>query len=98
MIATNSLVHQNEGAQGEEEARGRRKGEPTGTPKPGADAPTGLPQSGVSDAKNRRRHGWWCGVPIHRRGIRDQSLPLKIGMNGNNSKKTKVVKGYFCRA
>ena len=44
MIAPNSLVRQNEKAQGEkeeEDAGGRRKGGLTGTPMPGADVPTG---------------------------------------------------------
>ena len=70
IVAPNSLVRQEEGAQGEEEeeAGGRRWVGSIGTPTPGADAPTGSTQSGVSDARNRRRHGWWCGVPIHRRG------------------------------
>ena len=42
MIAPNSPVRQKEGAHGEEEeeAGGRRKGRPTGTPTPGADAPS----------------------------------------------------------
>ena len=70
MVAPNSLVRQKEGAQGkeEEEAGGRRRIGSVETKTPGADAPTGPTQSGVSDARNRRRHGWWCGVPIHRRG------------------------------
>ena len=55
----NSLVHQKEGAQGkEEEVRGWRKGGPT----PGANAPTGPIQSGVSDARNSREDGRWCGT------------------------------------
>ena len=59
IVAPNSLVRQ-EGAQGgeEEEAGGRRKAGSIGTPTPCADAPTGPTQSGVSDAMNRRRHGW----------------------------------------
>ena len=70
IVAPNSLVRQEEGAQGEEEeeAGGRRRVGSIGTPTPGADAPTGPTQSGVSDARNRRRHGWWCGAPIHSRG------------------------------
>ena len=70
MIAHKSLVNHKEGAQGEEEeeAAGRRRVGSVGTPTPGADAPTGPTQSGVSDARNRRRHRWWCGAPIHRRG------------------------------
>ena len=72
IISPSFLVRQKEGAQGEEEEEdqvgGQRKRGPTGTPTPGADAPTGPTQSGVSDARNRRRYGWWCGAPIHRRG------------------------------
>ena len=69
MVAPNSLVRQ-EGAQKEEEeqVRGRRRAGSKGTPIPGADAPTGPTQSRLSDARNRRKHGRWCGAPIHRRG------------------------------
>ena len=60
LIAPNSLVRQEEGAQWEEEeeeeAEGQRKGQPTGTPMPGAEAPTGPSRSGVSDVRNRRKH------------------------------------------
>ena len=43
MITPNSLAHQKEGAQGEEEEHvgGRRKGGLIGTPTPGEDAPIG---------------------------------------------------------
>ena len=70
MIDLNSIVHQKEGAQEEEEeeAGGRRKEGPTGTPTPGADSPTGQTRSGVSDARNRIKHGRWCGVPLLRVG------------------------------
>ena len=53
MFAPNSLVRQKEGAQENEEEKvgGQRKGEQTGTPTPGADAPTGSTRSGVSDAR-----------------------------------------------
>ena len=70
IFAPNSLVRQKEGAQWEEEeeAGGRRKAGSIGTPTPGADDPTGSIQSGVSDARNRKKHGRWCGVLIHRRG------------------------------
>ena len=59
MFAPNSLFRQKEGAQGEEEkeAGDRRKAGSTGTPTLGADALTCPTQSGVSDARNRRRHG-----------------------------------------
>ena len=67
MIAPNSLVRQKERDE-EEEAGGRREECPTGTPTPGADAPKGSTWSGVSDARNGRKHGRWCGVPLHRRG------------------------------
>ena len=72
MIARNSLVRRKEGAQGEEEeeARGGRKAGSTGTPTPGADAPIRPSRLGVSDARNRRKHGRWCGVLIHKRGRR----------------------------
>ena len=70
MIAPNSLVHQKEGAQGQNEGEvgDRRKGNRTGSPTSGTDAPTGPTRSGVSDAKNMRKHGRWCGVLLHRRG------------------------------
>ena len=69
MITPNSLVHQKEGAQEEEEeeAGDRRKGSQTGTPTPGAEAPTDPNRSGVSDTRNRRKHGLWCDVLLHRR-------------------------------
>ena len=69
IVALNSLVHQEKGAQEEEEeeAGSRRWVSSIGTPTPGADALTCPTQSGLSDARNRRRHRW-CGVPIHRRG------------------------------
>ena len=69
MFSPDSFVRQMEGAQGEEEeeAGGRRMAGSTGTPTPSVDVPTGLTWSGVSDARNRRKHGWWCGVVIHRR-------------------------------
>ena len=71
IFAPPSLVRQEEEvAQGEEEeeAGGGRKTGSTGTAMPGADAPTGSTHSGVSDARNMRKHGRWCGVLIHRRG------------------------------
>ena len=45
-------------------------------------ASTGPTQSEVSDARKRRKNGWW--VLIHRKaeGTRDQSYPLTIGMEG----------------
>ena len=60
IVAPNSLVRQKVGTQGEEEeeARGRKRAGSIGTPTPVADASTGPTQSGVSDARNRRRHGW----------------------------------------
>ena len=73
MFAPNSLVRQKEGAQGEEEeeAGDRSKASSTGTPTAGAGTPTGPTQSGVSDARNRRKHGRSCGALIHRRGRGD---------------------------
>ena len=63
----------------------------TGTPTPGADAPTGPAQSGVSDARNKRKHGQWCEALIHRRsrGARDQSYPITIEMEGTTEKRPK---------
>ena len=68
-------------------AGGRRKGGPTGTSTPGADAPTGPTQSGVSDVKNRRKHGRWCGTGS---GARDQSYPLTIGMEAATKRRPKL--------
>ena len=51
-IATNSLVHQKKEAQGEEEARDRRKGGQTGTATLSAYDPTGPTRSRASDAKS----------------------------------------------
>ena len=70
MIAHYSLAHQEEGAQGEgeEEAEDQRKGDQTGIPMSGANAPTGLSWSGVLDSRNRIKHGQWYEVPIHRIG------------------------------
>ena len=70
MIAPNPLVRQKEGAQWEEEeeAGDRRKAGSIGNPKRGADAPIGPTWSGVSDARNEKKHGHWCGIPIHMRG------------------------------
>ena len=72
MIASNSLARQKDGVQeeGEEEAGDRRKGGQTGTPVSGTDAPTGPFRSGVSDARNRRKHGRSYGIPIYRKGRR----------------------------
>ena len=67
IFAPNSLVRLKEGEE-KEEVRGRRKGSSIGTPTPGVDFPTGPTRSGVSDERNMRRNGWWCGVPLHRRG------------------------------
>ena len=58
-IALNSLAHQKEGVQeeGNEIAGDKRKGGQTGTPTPGADAPTGLSWPGVRNPRNRRKQG-----------------------------------------
>ena len=63
MFASNSLVSQKEGSQGEqeEEVGGRRKAGSTGTPTPGVDAPVGLTRSGVLDARNKRKNGGGMG-------------------------------------
>ena len=57
MIAPNSLLRKNKEAEGaeEEEAGDRRKAGQTGFP-------------GVLDARNRKKHGLWCAVPLHRKG------------------------------
>ena len=90
----NSLVRQKKGAQGEEEEEvgGGRKADLTGTPTPDADAPIGPTWSRVSDARNRRKHGRWCGKLIRRRGrgARDQSYPLTIGMEVPSERRTKL--------
>ena len=80
----NSLVCEKEGAQGEEEeeAVDRRKGEPTETAMPCVDAPTGLTRSGVSDARNRRKHEWWRGVPLYRKS--KGSLGLALSSHDRN--------------
>ena len=69
MFTPNSLFRQKEEAEGEEEeeVEGRRKAGPTGTPPLSADASISTTRSGVSDSRNRRKHGRWSGVPIHRR-------------------------------
>ena len=70
MIALNSLFRQKEVVQREEEeeeAGGPRKEGLIGAPTPGADAPICPIRSGVLDARNRRKHGRWCGVLIYRR-------------------------------
>ena len=64
VIVPNSLVR-HEGAQREEE------GGPTGIPTPDAEAPTVPTRSGVSDAKNRRKHGRLYGIPVYRRDRED---------------------------
>ena len=55
VIAPNSLARQKKGSQWEEEqeAGGRRKRGPTGTPTPGADAPTG-PDRGVGCEEQKK--------------------------------------------
>ena len=65
-LAPDSLVRQKEGAQGEEE---EETGGSIGTSTPGADAPTCPTRSGMSDARNKRKQGRWCGAPLHRRGL-----------------------------
>ena len=55
MIAPNSLVRQKEG-------RRKKRGRLSGTQTLEADAHKGLIRSGVSDRKDRREHGRWCGA------------------------------------
>ena len=68
----------------EEQEGGRRKGGPTGIPITGADAPTGLIRSEVSNARNRRKYDGCVG--FHSTGgaeeAWDQSYPLTIGVEG----------------
>ena len=93
MMAPNSLIHQKEGVQGEEEVENRSKAGSTGTPTPGADAPIGPTRSGMSDARSRRKDGRWCGVLIHRRGAeraRTQSYPITTGMDVATERTTKL--------
>ena len=70
MIFALTLLSAKRRSQGEkeEEAGGERKAGSTGTPTPGVDALTGSTESGVSDVRNRRKHGRRCGVLIHRKG------------------------------
>jgi len=37
----------------------------------GANVSTGLSQSGMLDARDRRKYRWRCGFPLHRKGRRD---------------------------
>ena len=67
IVALNSLVRQEEGAQREEEEEEKEVGGPRGTLTPEADDPTGSTRSVVSDVRNSRKHGRWCGVPLHRK-------------------------------
>ena len=46
----------------------KRKGGQTGTPMLGADVSTDPYRLGVMDARNRRKHGQWCKVLLHRKG------------------------------
>ena len=102
MIAPNSLVRQKEGDQGEEkqEAGGRRKVRPTSDKNSvaRASAPIGPILSYLSDAMNRRIHGWWC-VSNYRKGRgRLGSVQSSHDRNGGRyRKKNEVVKWYFCR-
>ena len=65
MIAPNSIVCQKEGAQGEEEEVVEGQ---TGTLTLAADGLTGPTRSGVSDVRNRRKYGRWCGILLYRKG------------------------------
>ena len=57
IFSPNSFVRKKEVAQGEEEEEvgGQRRAGLIGTPTPSADAPIGPTQSGLSDARNRRK-------------------------------------------
>ena len=70
MVAPNSFTRKREGVQkeGEEEMGDHRKGSQTGISTSGANAPTGLSRSEVLDARNKKKHGRWYGVPFHRKG------------------------------
>ena len=78
LTASNSLVRLKNEAQGKEEewAAGRREEGQTGTQMAGADAPTGQTRSAVSDSRNKRKHGRWCGVLFHMRVTGGQGLVL----------------------
>ena len=71
---------------------GLRRGEPIETPTPGTNAPTGPTRSGVSDARNRRKHERWCGDQFTggAEGARDQSSPLTIGMEVATERRPKL--------
>ena len=72
---------------GEEEAENQRWGGQTGTPTSGADAPTDLSQSGVIDARNRRKDERWYGVTLHRKGRESWGFVLSShDMNGGSYK------------
>ena len=95
MIVTKSLIRQKEGVQGEEEEEAgvQRKGGPSGTPTPGADAPTCPTRSRVSDARNRRKHetmGFYSTGGEE--GARNYyySYPLSIGLKGATERRTKL--------
>ena len=65
MIAPSSLACQKEG---EEEAGDQRKGVKLGTSASGTDVPTGISLSVALNVRNRRKHGRWYGVSLHRKG------------------------------
>ena len=72
IIAPNSLVRQEEEAQGEEEEEvgGRRKGGPIGTPTPDADAPTSNSLNGLGCEEQKKK--WTVGgVGFHSIGGAD---------------------------
>ena len=102
MIASNSLARQKDVTQREEEEEAgyRRKGGLTGTSMPGAGVPTGPFGSGMLDERNRRKPEWWCGVPLHRKGIGGQGLVLSShDRNGESYRRIdEVGKGQSYRA
>ena len=72
MITPNPLVRQKEGAHGEEEKEAGYMRSKKGIIDRNSDArcgrSVGPTQSEVSDARDKRKHGGWCGFLIHRRG------------------------------
>ena len=69
IIAPNSLARQKKKVQREEEeARNLRKGGQTITTAPGADTLTGPSRLEISNARNRRKLGRCCGIPLHGKG------------------------------
>ena len=101
MFASTILSARRRGLREEEqEAGGQKKADSTGTLTPDADAPIGPTRSGVSDARNRRKHGRWYGVLTQRKGRGGKGPVLSSPDRNRESyqKMNEVAKGYVCRA